>query len=133
LRDAQAGTLTALADKPTLSLSLTAGDNAGRFTLVLSGQNPLAAAPAQLVQAVSVFPNPTTGSVSVSLPASLASQPVATSLVNTLGQTVRRTVLPAGPATGGHSLSLSGVAPGVYSLRLETTEGVVAKRLVIAN
>jgi hypothetical protein len=133
LRDAQAGTLTALADKPTLSLSLTAGDNAGRFTLVLSGQNPLAAAPAQLVQAVSVFPNPTTGSVSVSLPASLASQPVATSLVNTLGQTVRRTVLPAGSATGGHSLSLSGVAPGVYSLRLETTEGVVAKRLVIAN
>jgi hypothetical protein len=133
LRDAQAGTLTNLAGQSAISLSLTAGDNAGRFTLVLSGATPLATAPTQLVQAVSVFPNPATGSVSVSLPASLASQPIATSLINTLGQTVRRTVLPAGSATGARSLSLSGVAPGVYSLRLETADGVIAKRLVIAN
>jgi hypothetical protein len=133
LRDAQAGTLTDLASQSPISLSLTAGDNAGRFTLVLSGAKPLASAPAQLVQAVSVFPNPATGSVSVNLPASLASQPIATSLINTLGQTVRRTVLPAGSAAGARSLSLSGVAPGVYSLRLETADGVIAKRLVIAN
>ncbi|MFD1873359.1 DUF4394 domain-containing protein [Hymenobacter bucti] len=133
LRDAQAGTLTDLAKQPALSLSLAAGDNAGRFTLLLSGQQPLASAPAQLVQALSVFPNPATGSVSVSLPASLASQPIATSLVNIMGQTVRRTVLAAGSATEARSLSLSGVAPGVYSLRFETTEGVIAKRLVIAN
>jgi hypothetical protein len=132
LRDAQAGTLTDLAKQPTLSLSLTAGDNAGRFTLLLSGQQPLATAPAQLVQAVSVFPNPATGSVSVSLPTALASQPIATSLVNAMGQTVRRTVLPAGSAAEPRSLSLNGIAPGVYSLRLETTDGIVSKRLVIA-
>lgn len=133
LRDAQAGSLTDLGSKSPISLSLTAGDNAGRFTLVLSGATPLATAPAQLVQAVSVFPNPATGSVSVSLPAKLASQPIATSLINSMGQTVRRTVLPAGSAAGDRSLSLSGVAPGVYSLRLETADGVIAKRLVIAN
>jgi hypothetical protein len=133
LRDAQAGTITDLAGQPSISLSLTAGDNAGRFTLVLAGQKPLASAPAQLVQAVAVFPNPATGSVSVNLPASLASQPIATSLVNTLGQTVRRTVLPAGSAAEARSLSLSGVAPGVYSLRLETADGIIAKRLVIGN
>ncbi|MBJ6145185.1 DUF4394 domain-containing protein [Hymenobacter sp. BT559] len=133
LRDAQTGTLTDLASQPTLSLSLVAGDNAGRFALVLGGAKPLAAAPAQLVQAVAVFPNPTTGSVSVSLPASLASQPIATSLLNSLGQTVRRTVLPAGAATEARTLSLSGIAPGVYSLRLETADGIIAKRLVIAD
>jgi hypothetical protein len=131
LRDAQTGTLTDLAKQAAISLSLTAGDNAGRFTLVLTGQTPLATAPAQLVQAVSVFPNPAAGSVTVSLPASLASQPIATSLLNVLGQTVRRTVLPAGSAAEARTLSLSGVAPGVYSLRLETADGVVAKRLVI--
>jgi len=133
LRDAQTGTLTDLAGQPTISLSLVAGDNAGRFALVLGGAKPLAAAPAQLVQAVAVFPNPATGSVSISLPASLAGQPIATSLLNSLGQTVRRTLLPAGSAAEARSLSLSGVAPGVYSLRLETTDGVIAKRLVIAN
>ena len=131
LRDAQAGTLTNLAGQPTLSLSLTAGDNAGRFTLLLSSQ-PAPAAPAQLVQAVAVFPNPAKSSVSVSLPSNLDNQPVATTLINALGQTVRRTVLPAGTAATPRSLSLAGVAPGVYSLRLETAEGVVAKRLVIA-
>jgi hypothetical protein len=131
LRDAQAGTLTNLADQPTISLSLASGDNAGRFTLLLSGKQPSATAPAQLVQAVSVFPNPAKGSVSVSLPSSLDNQPVATALINALGQTVRRTVLPAGTAAAPRTLSLSGVAPGVYSLRLETADGVVAKRLVI--
>ncbi|TVT41919.1 DUF4394 domain-containing protein [Hymenobacter setariae] len=132
LRDTQAGTLTDLAGQPTISLSLTAGDNAGRFMLVLTGAKPLANAPVQLVQAVAVFPNPATGSVSISLPASLAGQPIATSLLNSLGQTVRRTVLPAGSAADARSLSLSGVAPGVYSLRLETADGIVSKRLVIA-
>ncbi len=133
LRDAQSGTVTDLAGQPTISLSLTAGDNAGRFALVLAGAKPLANAPAQLVQAVAVFPNPATGSVSVQLPANLASQPIATSLINALGQTVRRTVLPAGSAAEARSLSLSGVVPGVYSLRLETADGVISKRLVVGN
>lgn len=130
LRDAQTSTLTDLAAQPSVSVSLTQGST-GRYSLLITQQRVLANASAQLAQSVAVFPNPTKGTVSVSLPAALANQEVAVTLVNALGQTVRRAVLPAGPAAAARPLALTGVAAGIYSLRLDTSAGFITKRLVI--
>jgi hypothetical protein len=89
----------------------------------------LATAPAAVSQQVGVYPNPTRGAVQLSLPPSLGRQATEASLVNTLGQTVLRTTLPASSTT--QQLALPGLAQGVYTLRLLTTEGTVNKRLVI--
>jgi hypothetical protein len=92
-------------------------------------QAALATAPAAVSQQVGVYPNPTRGAVQLTLPTFLGRQATEASLVNTLGQTVLRTTLPASSTT--QQLALPGVAQGVYTLRLLTTEGTVNKRLVI--
>jgi hypothetical protein len=76
-----------------------------------------------------VYPNPTRGAVQLFLPPFLGRQATEASLVNTLGQTVLRTTLPA--STTAQQLALPGVAQGVYTLRLLTSEGTVNKRLVV--
>jgi hypothetical protein len=89
----------------------------------------LATAPAAVSQQVGVYPNPTRGAVQLTLPSFLGRQATEASLVNTMGQTVLHTTLPA--STGAQQLALPGLAQGVYTLRLLTTEGTVNKRLVI--
>ncbi|AII53413.1 DUF4394 domain-containing protein [Hymenobacter sp. APR13] len=131
LRDAQTGTLTDLTSQSEYSFSLNAGAAAtGRFSLLLTQQRVLANAPASLSQQVAVFPNPARGTVSVSLPASLARQATDVQLVNSLGQAVRSLTLPAG-STDARQVSLSGVAAGVYTLRLQTAQGTINKRLIV--
>jgi hypothetical protein len=95
------------------------------FTVVTT----TATASAALWQQVAVFPNPASGSVSVSLPARLSGTATPAVLTNMLGQKVRRATL---PVTGEvRTLVLAGVAPGVYTLQLQTSEGNVNKVLVI--
>jgi hypothetical protein len=130
LRDAQTGTVTDLTAQAGYSFSLNAGAAAGRFSLLLTQQRVLANAPASLSQQVAVFPNPARGTVSVSLPASLARQATAVQLLNSLGQAVRSLTLPAG-STDVRQISLAGVAAGVYTLRLQTAQGTINKRLIV--
>jgi hypothetical protein len=66
----------------------------------------------------------------VELPAALGKQPVVATLLDALGREVRTTTLAAQGAQA-HQLSLAGLPTGVYALRLHTSAGVVAKRLVI--
>ena len=130
LRDALTGAVTDLARQPSYGFAVAAGAPAsGRFSLLFTTQSVLATAPAALVQQVNVFPNPARGTVSVGLPAALARQATEVVLVNALGQTVLRATLPAGPAA--RALSLPGVARGVYTLRLLTSEGTVNKCLIV--
>ncbi|MGY2132163.1 DUF4394 domain-containing protein [Hymenobacter sp. HD11105] len=79
---------------------------------------------------VEVFPNPATNMVSINLPASLSKQSVEATLVNALGQSVLRRTLSARDGSS-KSMSLNGVAKGVYMLQLSTSEGVVSKRLIV--
>ncbi|WP_161787199.1 DUF4394 domain-containing protein [Hymenobacter sp. IS2118] len=130
LRDALTGARIDLATQPEYSFQLTAaGTVAGRFTLLLTQQTVLANAPAALGQQVSVFPNPARSAVSIGLPANLARQATEVQLINALGQTVLRSTLAAG--SQARTLSLNGVARGVYTLRLQTEQGTVNKRLVV--
>ncbi|MBF9236030.1 DUF4394 domain-containing protein [Hymenobacter sp. BT683] len=129
LRDAQTGARIDLATQPEYSFQLASGSAAGRFTLLLTQQTVLANAPAAVGQQISVFPNPARGAVSISLPAALARQATEVQLVNALGQTVLRSTLAAG--SEARTLSLNGVSRGVYTLRLQTEQGTVNKRLVV--
>lgn len=131
LRDAQTGTVTDLTNQAEYSFSLSAGAAAtGRFSVLLTQQRVLANAPASLSQQVAVFPNPARGTVSISLPASLARQATAVQLLNSLGQAVRSFTIPAG-STDARQVSLSGVAAGVYTLRMQTEQGAINKRLIV--
>jgi hypothetical protein len=129
LRDAQTGARIDLSTQPEYTFQLAAGVSTGRFSLLLTQQAVLSNAPAALTQQVSVFPNPARGAVSIALPATLARQATDVQVVNALGQTVLRSTLAAG--TTARTLSLSGVARGVYTLRLQTEQGTVNKRLVV--
>ncbi len=120
----------------TVDLTTGAVASVGRIGLGtnLSGlasltQALLATVPAALSQQVGVYPNPTRGAVQVSLPPTLGRQATEASLVNSLGQCVLRTALPASSAA--QLLPLPGVVRGVYTLRLLTSEGTVSKRLVV--
>ena len=78
-----------------------------------------------------VFPNPAkAGSVSLSLPAALSQQVVEVQLLNPLGQAVLRHTLPAG-AEAVRTLALPGVAPGLYTLRLQSGAGVSSQKLLV--
>ena len=82
-----------------------------------------------LAQAATLHPNPATGRATLTLPAAPAG-PVRVTLLNALGQRVGQY-----EARGGgvltQALELGGLAPGVYAVRVRTSAGSFAKRLVV--
>ncbi len=76
-----------------------------------------------------VYPNPTpTGRVTLELGGfRLATQ---LTVLDALGRVVSSATLPANSGTAIHTLDLSGVATGVYLLRLSNADGVESRRLV---
>ncbi|HET9502407.1 MAG TPA: T9SS type A sorting domain-containing protein [Hymenobacter sp.] len=129
LRDLQLGTLTDLAQQPSYSFSQNAAFLGARFELVINPQTALATTAATSAQ-VAVYPNPARTVAYVELPAALGTQPVAAALLDALGREVRTATLAAQGARA-HQLGLAGLPAGVYTLRLSTSAGVVAKRLVV--
>lgn len=127
LRDAQTGTRIDLSQQPAYTCQLAAGSAAGRFSLLFTTQTALASASA-LSQSVELFPNPAHTSTTLRLPTALAQQPLQATVVNSLGQVVLRRTL---PATATHALPLTALAMGIYTLRLQTEQGLVVKRLTI--
>jgi len=89
---------------------------------------PLTSRPAADQPTVTCFPNPAHGRATVRLSAA-AAVPQPLTVLDALGRPVRRTVLPA------HStelaLDLTGLAPGVYALRLEREGQPMMQRLVV--
>jgi hypothetical protein len=80
---------------------------------------------------VSLYPNPARQALHVAVPAVLTVEPVATTLVNALGQVVQRQVLPA-TATGAQGqLDVSGLAAGIYTLRLTAGSYVISKLVTV--
>ncbi len=80
---------------------------------------------------VLVFPNPSAGMFTVQLPAVLGSSAVQAVLLNPLGQVVRRQE-EALPAAGAwFSMNTSGLAAGIYTLRLQTGAVLVTKRVML--
>jgi hypothetical protein len=129
LRDRQTGAFVDLNTTPSYTFQLNAAYTGLRFELMFTSQTALAVAPAGLSAQVAVFPNPAHAAAFVELPAALSHAATTATLLDALGRPVRSFVLPAGVAT--HSLSLSEVAVGVYSLRVATAQGTITKKLVL--
>lgn len=127
LRDAQTGAAIDLSLQPSYSCSIVPGEAPGRFTVEFAPGRVTSAAASQLSAQVSVYPNPARETVYVRLPG--GQQPATVSILNTLGQRVRRQQVPAGAPAA--ALSLTGLAKGVYSVRVALPAGTVTKRLVV--
>ena len=91
--------------------------NTGTFTPIVTAR-PTAAD-------LALYPNPAHEAFTVQLPAGVS--PGSAELLNALGQVVRR------PAVGAASFRVetSGLAPGVYTLRLQAGGAALARRVVV--
>ncbi|MDO7848988.1 FG-GAP-like repeat-containing protein [Hymenobacter sp. M29] len=135
LTDAATGQTVNLRTQPSYSFSVsTAQANAvltSRFTLRFAASSPLATASALTAAEVTLYPNPAHDRFSVLVPAVAGATQVQGTLLNALGQTVR-TQLGAATAQGTRlSFGTSGLAAGVYTLRLRVGTATLAKRVVI--
>ena len=123
LVDNLTGTRTLLAAGTAYAFTTATGTAPGRFYLSLTTAGALGTAAALQAQ-VLAYPNPTHGTLTVLRPAG----PAATgTLLNALGQPVRTLALP----TAETVLDLRGLAPGLYTLRLQTGTVLVVKRVVL--
>lgn len=135
LNDAATGQTVKLASGTTYRFSVTAAQSlallTGRFTLSFSSSAALASAGGASAEQVSVYPNPATGRFTVSLPAIAGARTVEATLLNRLGQVVRRQS--AGlTASGTHfDVLADGLGAGVYSLRLTAGATTLTKRVVL--
>ncbi|MGI4870115.1 MAG: hypothetical protein ACRYFX_02935 [Janthinobacterium lividum] len=120
LRDALTGTLTDLSTTASYSFSVAANAAyAGRFSLVLRGANALATNPATAGALASLYPNPTAGETTLSLTGLGAEvRGLDAVLLNSLGQQVRHYRLPVAAGRATQALATTGLASGVYVLRV---------------
>lgn len=102
----------------------------GNNVAVLTSSYPLATAPA-LAAEVSLYPNPAPGAFTVQLPALAAGTRVQAELLNALGTVVHRQqpALPGGAPS--FRVATAGLAPGVYTLRLQVGAEALARRVVL--
>ena len=135
LRDAQTGQTLTLAPGTSYAFAVSAAQAPapllGRFTVQFSPAAPLAATPAALAAAVSVYPNPARAQATVAVPGLAGASAVQVELLNALGQVVLRQQA-ALPASGTQLvLPTAELATGVYVVRLRAGQLVVTKRLTV--
>ena len=105
-----------------------AGSSVG-FVATLTDATLTATTPATRGTGIALFPNPASRSTTVQLPTGTG--PVALTLLDALGRTVR-TEQVAFPTTGlRHELDLTGLVPGVYALRVQAGEASAVRNLVV--
>lgn len=95
---------------------------------------PLAGRSGGLAAQLGLFPNPAHQSATLTVPAVLLRQVGLLTIVDALGRAVRqRYVTPTAGATAETraELDLSGLPPGVYSVRLLSSAGPLTRRLVV--
>jgi len=134
LTDAATGQTVNLGQQPSYSFTVTAGQASApltrRFSLRFGPAGALAASPATLATAVELYPNPARGSFTVVLPAGLGTGLAQAELLNSLGQVVRRQAVQLATAGTQFRMVTTGLATGVYSLRLQAGTTLV-RRVVL--
>ena len=132
LRDAVAGTETLLTGGTQVPVTLTTVATATtRFSLVFRPGGALATAPNALAAEARVYPNPARGRFTLLLPPVAGATKATATLCNALGQVVntRTLALTAGGATADYATS--GLAAGVYALRLQAGAQTATIRVVV--
>lgn len=132
-------TLRGLLPGRTYTIRVTSICGAGGSTTYTAGspvvftlRNALASAAALGAGTLAVFPNPAHRAASLVLPAVPGAAQARLTLLNALGQAVRAVVIPLA-ATGETraALDLSGVVPGLYTLRVQAGAHGASQRLVV--
>ena len=133
-------TLTGLVPGRTYTVRITSmctgggntGYNATAAPITFAFRGALASAAALGAGIFSVFPNPAHRAASLVLPAVPGAAQARLTLLNALGQAVRAVAIPLA-ATGETraALDLSGVAPGLYTLRVQAGAQAASQRLVV--
>ncbi len=135
LSDAATGQTIRLAGGTTYSFSVTAAQAQAllleRFTLSFGNSAVLSSATGVKAEQVSVYPNPATGRFTVSLPAIAGARTVEATLLNSLGQVVRRQSASLSTSGTRFDVLAEGLGAGVYSLRLTAGATSLTKRVVL--
>ena len=134
LVDALTGQTVNLRLQPAYAFAVTAAQAAattGRFTLTFVARAALASVSALTAAEVTLYPNPAHSTFTVLVPATAGAAQLHADLLNALGQVVRRqkAALPAGGAR--LVMDATGLAAGIYTLRLQVGATVLAKRVVL--
>jgi hypothetical protein len=135
LTDAATGQTVNLRSQPAYSFSVTTSQAAalltGRFTLHFAARTALATTPALTAAEVTLYPNPAHDAFTVLVPAVAAATSLHADLLNTLGQVVRRQDAPLAAAGARFAVDAAGLAPGIYTLRVQVGTATLAKRVVL--
>jgi len=135
LTDAATGQTVNLRQQPAYSFSVSSAQAATvmatRFTLQFVSHTVMASAPALTVAEITIYPNPAHSTFTVLVPAGAATVSLHAALLNALGQVVRRQE--AAPTADSRRLAVdaTGLAAGVYTLRLQVGATTVTKRVII--
>ena len=137
LTDARTGRHTLLSGTAAYTFGLTAAEVAapvaGRFALHFGPlAAPLAAASGLSAASLGLYPNPAHASATLLVPAVAGASSARATLYNALGQPVRTFAPAALPAEGlSTTLNLAGIAPGLYTLRVQAGAASAARKLVV--
>lgn len=131
LHDAATGQDVNLGQQPRYSFAAGAGALNGRFALRFEPTRPTAAAPVLSAASVQLFPNPAHGSFTLQLPAVPGAAAAQLTLLDALGQVVRRQTA-ALPAAGARvAFDARGLAAGVYTLRIGAGAEQLNRRVLL--
>jgi hypothetical protein len=106
-------------------LALPAGGGTNTVLLASLGAMALATAPEASLAALAIVPNPAHGRTTVQLPPGTG--PATLTVLNALGRSVRTQTAIGTKA----ELDLSGLAPGLYAVRLQAGQAIATRRLVV--
>jgi hypothetical protein len=110
---------------------VASGGHYGGYIASISDAVGLATTPAVGTFAVEVFPNPAHASTQLRLPAAVGAKPTQLTLLDATGRVVRMQVLASSATERTHELSLVGLVPGLYVLRIEAAASSTMCRLVV--
>jgi len=112
----------------SLTLTTAMGNSGGYFATLADASLLATTAPAASPLAAPVYPNPAHGRTTVARPAGLGAGPATLTLLDALGRVVRTAPPTLAPTA---ELDLTGVAPGVYALRVAVGPATAVSRLVV--
>ncbi|WP_082115911.1 choice-of-anchor Q domain-containing protein [Hymenobacter terrenus] len=135
LTDALTGQTVNLRQQPAYAFSVSPAEAtaliSGRFNLRFAARTPLASKGALTAAAVALYPNPAYSTFTVVVPAVAGTTQLRADLLNALGQVVRHQDA-ALSATGARlTMEATGLAAGIYTLRLQAGATTVAKRVIL--
>ncbi|GAB3852476.1 hypothetical protein GCM10028822_20250 [Hymenobacter terrigena] len=120
-----AGTISPPATFGPFTIPVGIGTNNQFGFLATLGSAALGATPATALGAISFFPNPAHGMVTVQLPS--ITGPATLTLLDAIGRPVRRFTT----ANSQTTLDLTGLAPGLYAVRKAAGGSTATRRLVV--